>query len=251
MNIIDSHCHLGSCSVFGFDINEESLISKLDENNICSAIVQPFPGAIPDAKSVHDRIYNLSQKYPKKIFGLASINPNLPKKEVKYELERCVKELGFVGIKCHTLGHGVNPLGPSGDLIFNTASRLKVPVNIHTGQGIVFGAPSLCIPKARQYPELKIVLAHSGMMMLLPEAFVAATECENIYLETSWTAAEDIKWLIESLGQHRVMFGSDAYTNEMTNQKVEIFKYNNIGLDDDKKNDVFFDTANKIFNLKL
>lgn len=54
--------------------------------------------------------------------------------------------------------------------------------------------PSLNIIKARQYPNTRIILAYSGMgSMLLTEAYITAKECENIYLETSWTSAEDIE----------------------------------------------------------
>lgn len=251
MKIVDSHTHLGGCSVFGFDINEENLLLNLEKNKIAAAIVQPFPGAKPDAKSVHDRIFILSKKNPKKIFGVASINPNFNEKEVRYEIERCVKELNFVGVKCHTLGHAANPLLPAGDLIFKIADYLKVPVIVHTGQGPVFAAPSLNILKARQYPELRIVLAHSGMMIFTPEAFVAASECKNIYLETSWNAAEDIEWLINSIGSERIMFGSDAYTNSMLNQKVELYKYEIINITKEQKEDVLLNTADKVFNLNL
>jgi len=251
MRIIDSHCHLGGCSVFGFDINEESLLKNLENNKVNAAIVQPFPGAQPDSRSVHDRIFKLSKKYPKKIFGIASINPNIGEKQVRYEIERCIKELGFVGVKCHTLGHAANPLLPAGDLIFKIASELSVPVNVHTGQGPVFAAPSLNILKARQYPELKIILAHSGMMIFTPEAFVAASECKNIYLETSWNTAEDIEWLINTIGSKRIMFGSDVYNNSMYNQKVELYKYEIINITKEQKTDVFFNTANNIFNLNL
>lgn len=251
MRIIDSHCHLGGCSVFGFDINEESLLKNLENNKVSAAIVQPFPGAQPDARSVHDRIFKLSKKYPKKIFGIASINPNIGEKQVRYEIERCIKELGFVGVKCHTLGHAANPLLPAGDLIFQIASGLNVPVLVHTGQGPVFAAPSLNILKARQYPELKIILAHSGMMIFTPEAFVAASECKNIYLETSWNTAEDIEWLINTIGSKRIMFGSDAYNNSMYNQKVELYKYEIINITEEQKTDVLFNTANNIFNLNL
>ena len=251
MRIIDSHCHLGGCSVFGFNIDEESLLKNLENNKVDAAIVQPFPGAQPDAKSVHDRIFKLSKKYPKKIFGIASINPNFGEKQVKYEIERCIKELGFVGVKCHTLGHAANPILPAGDLIFKIASQLNVPINVHTGQGIVFAAPSLNILKARQYPDLKIILAHSGMMIFTTEAYITATEANNIYLETSWNSAEDIEWLINSLGSKRIMLGSDAYTNAMLNQKVEIYKYKIINISNKQKEDVLFNTANKVFKLNL
>jgi predicted TIM-barrel fold metal-dependent hydrolase len=49
-------------------------------------------------------------------------------------VERCVKELKFVGVKLHTIGHGVNPLTEDGDLVFATAFELGIPAMVHTGK---------------------------------------------------------------------------------------------------------------------
>ena len=63
---------------------------------------------------------------------------------------------------------------------------------VHTGPGIPFALPALCIPAARKYPDLKIVLAHAGFAVFTAEAQVAATVCDNLYLETSWCIGEDL-----------------------------------------------------------
>ena len=249
--IIDSHVHLGGSRIFDTIIDEENLISAMEKNNVDACVVQPLPGALPSSKEVHDKIFNLAKKYPKKIFGLVSINPHIPKKELKYEVERCIKELGFVGIKCHTIGHSVNPLSEDGDLIFNLANKLNIPINKHTGIDIAFAYPSLNIPKAKQYPELKIVLAHSGMGTLASEAYVAAKECTNIYLETSWTSAEDIEWFIKEVGSNRIMMGSDIFNNACYNQAVELKKYEVINIKDEDRINCLYKTAKEVFNLDI
>lgn len=250
--IIDSHLHYGYSNIFGTGVSEDKLISTMESNNVDVSIAQPLPVmTAEEAKKMHFDIYKLTQKYPKKIFGIASINPHLPKKEVTAEIEKCIKEYGFVGIKCHTLGHAVNPLSESGDLLFSLANRLEVPINVHSGNGMVFASPSLNIPKARQYPELKIVIAHAGMHIFLAEAFVAAKECKNIFLETSWTPAEDIEWLIKEFGSEKVMMGSDIYNDLCYNQHIELEKYRIIDLTEKQKEDCLYMTANRVFDLKL
>ena len=249
--IIDTHVHLGKSNVFDAGISEENLLSSMENNGVDACIVQPLPVMGKEVSKVHDDIYKLANNHKGKIFGLASINPHLPRKEVKYELERCIKELGFVGIKCHTIGHSVNPLSEDGDFLFKMADDLGVPLNVHTGNGIVFAAPSLNIPMAKKYPDLKIVLAHSGMNILLAEAFVAAGECENIYLETSWTPAEGIEGLIKSVGSKRILMGSDIYDESCYNQAVELKKYEIINIPKEEKEDCLYKNAIKVFGLKI
>ena len=243
--IVDSHIHLGPCTVFGLNIEEKDLLKALDDNNVEKAIVQPFPGA-PNPKEVHDRIAKLSKQHPGRIYGIASLSPHIEKEKYDYEVRRCVEDYGFLGVKLHTVGHAVIPLTPSGDKVFEIAAKLGIVVNVHTGPGIPFALPALCIPKARQYPETPIVLAHAGFGILTAEAYVAAKECPNIYLETSWCLSDDIKWLVSDLGADRVMMGSDS----LTNLTVELAKYKSIGLSDVELNKCLSETAVNVFKIK-
>jgi uncharacterized protein len=242
--IIDAHAHLGECCVFGLNNKESDLIRRMDENNIDAAIVQPYPGA-HDAVRTHDEIVELCHKYPGRFFGLASMTPHQDHDAYRRELERCVKQLQFVGVKIHTIGHSVNPLSEDADLVFNTANALGIPVMVHTGPGVPFALPSLCIPPARKYPSLKIVLAHAGFAVFTAEAQVAASVCPNLYLETSWCIADDIGWMISTIGSKRVMMGSDL----ITNIPVEVAKYKALGLEPDVWIRVMGQTAIDVFRL--
>jgi len=132
------------------------------------------------------------------------------------------KTCKFVGIKLHTIGHGVNPLseewgpgvchrplaGCSGDGPYRPRSALRA-------------ARTLYSPAARKYPDLKIILAHAGFAVFTAEAQVAASVCGNLYLETSWCIGEDIRWMIDTIGANRVMLGADLPSNV----PVEYAKY--------------------------
>ena len=212
LKVIDAHEHLGECRVFGLRATEEDLLRRMEECGIDAMIVQPFPGA-EDPMKAHDRIANLCAKYPGRFFGLASLSPHRDRSTYQQEVERCVRDLKFVGIKLHTLGHAVLPLSEDGDLVFQMGQEMGVPVMVHTGPGIPFASPSLCIPPARKYPQVKIVLAHAGFSVFTAEAQVAASVCSNLYLETSWCIGEDILWMINTIGSERVMMGADSASN--------------------------------------
>jgi len=244
LKTVDTHAHLGECCVFGLISTEEELIRRMDESGIDATIVQPYPGA-SQASKTHDRIAGLCEKYPGRIFGLASVSPHGDHDVYRKEVERCVHDLHFVGVKLHTIGHGVNPLSEDGDLVFSTAHELGVPAMVHTGPGVPFALPALCIPAARKYPGLKIILAHAGFAVYSAEAQVAASVCGNLYLETSWCVGEDIRWMISTIGADRVMMGADLPSNV----PVEVAKYKALELEPETYSKVMGGTAIEVFKL--
>jgi predicted TIM-barrel fold metal-dependent hydrolase len=236
--------HLGECRVFGINISEEELLRGLDQNGIEKVIVQPFPGC-EDFRATHDRIANFATKHPGRVYGLCSLSPHRNREEYYAEVERCVKQLDFVGVKLHTIGHAVLPLTEDGMRVFEVGSELKIPVMVHTGMGLPFAQPSLCLPAARKFPQTKIVLAHAGFTVLSAEAQVIASECTNIYLETSWCTSNDIGWMIRTLGPERVMLGSDLPANISS----ELAKYRGLGLEEKHLQQVLATTAQAVFSL--
>jgi predicted TIM-barrel fold metal-dependent hydrolase len=242
--VVDAHAHLGGCCVFGVTTTEDDLVRRIEENEIDLTIVQPYPGNKEPGKC-HDQIAELCAKYPGRFVGLASLSPHGDQEFYRREVERCVRDLHFVGLKLHTIGHGVNPMSEDGDLVFRTGYELGIPVMVHTGPGIPFALPALCIPAARSYPGLNIILAHAGWGIFSAEAQVAASVCGNLFLETSWCLGEDIRWMISTIGPTRVMMGADLPSNV----PVEIAKYKALDLEDHVYDQVLGATAIEVFGL--
>ena len=243
--IIDAHMHLGDCRVFDLNVTEEDVLRSMEKNKVDVSILQPFPGA-SDAAHVHRRIRELAQRHAGRIYGMASVNPHLPKQAYVDEVTRCIEAYGFVAVKLHTIGHAVSPLGADAGTVFETAARLGIPVMVHTGMGLPFAAPSLVIPRAREFPNLSIVLGHAGFVISTADAYVAAKECPNLYLEPSWCMKESIGWLAQDLGADRVMLGSDLPSNT----HVEIEKVRGLSLSKDAEEKVLGGTAARVFKLK-
>lgn len=241
--IIDSHQHLGDCSVFDAKVTEDELINSLDKNQVDAAIVFPFPGARKE-EAVHDAIHALTIKYPGRIYGLISINPHRDEKSYFAEVERCVK-MGFLGLKIHPQGHACLIHTKDAEKVFIAARKFNLPVIIHTGLGVPYTLPSLVIPRAKQYSDIKIILAHAGAYIYSAEAIVTAEECPNVYLETSWCSPHRIKEFVEKLGPDRVMFGSDLPVNITT----ELAKYRSI-LDENDLEKCLCTTAKNVFKIK-
>ena len=246
--IIDVHTHLGYDYVFEEDFSPKELLTNMEKNEVDVSIVQP--GTVLDLRTVieqHNAIADLSKKLPGRIFGMANPNPHLPRDDYCEELERCIKDLGFVGVKLQTLGHGVDPNKSTGRNIFEAASDLSVPVMVHTGTGIPRSLPSALIPTAKDFPDLKIVFAHCGGSMFAGEAALAARLCPNMYLETSWLPGFVTRGFCRALGADRIMFGSDHGDNVAT----ELTKFRTMGLTDEELEWCLGRTAVKVFRIPV
>jgi predicted TIM-barrel fold metal-dependent hydrolase len=242
---VDAYCHVGDCCIYDTSVTETEIVDALNANRLSAVILQPFPGA-PNPVEAHDRIAELGSKHPGRIFGVASASPHVDRDRYHREIERCVRELGFVGVALETFGHVVNPNGRDAKTVFEVARELTIPVVVETGWGAPFGLPSAVLPRAREYSDVKIVLAHAGAGLYTFEAYVVARECSNVYLETSWCRGVDVKWLVDELGASRVMFGSDLASN----QEAELAKYRSLGLYHFQQYQAMGQTAIDIFGLK-
>jgi uncharacterized protein len=246
VRIVDAHHHVGSCRVFDHEQPEELVLRAMDQHGISATIVQPFPGA-PNAIAVHDQIADLARRRPGRVFGLVSLNPHTDRDRYHAEASRCVRQLGFVGLKLHTIGHAVNPMGSDARTVFEVAHDLGVPVMVHTGPGLPFADPAMVLPRAREFPDVTVVLAHAGSGMFTGPAVAVAKACSNVVLETSWCRGEDIGWMIAELGPRRVMFGTDLVSNVAT----ELAKYRSLGLTEEQWRDSLGRTAIEIFKLEV
>jgi predicted TIM-barrel fold metal-dependent hydrolase len=212
MLTVDVHAHLGVDQVFEVEHTQEALLSGREAVDI--TLVQPASVLdLPTVRAQHDAVAALAREQTGRFLGMACPNPRLPEDEYFGEVRRCVQELGFVGLKLHPLAHAVAPSSRAGRRAFEAARTLGVPLMIHTGTGIPWSAPSLILPVAREYPDVRIVMAHAGMMVLAQEALVVAQSCDNVWLETTWTGGHLIRRFIDAIGAERVLFGSDLPIN--------------------------------------
>lgn len=242
--ILDTHMHLGEDLMFNTDDSEDAILAYLNETGIDGAILQT--GILNrDPKAANERIYRFCQRYPGRFWGAAVLSPYVPEEEYRSFMRWAIKDLGFRAIKMHPYAFCANAISPQARKVFETARELNVPVIIHTGNGVPAALPSFGIPAAKAYPDLKIVLAHSGAGMYGSEALIAAQTCENIYLETSWCTVLDLKQFVNSLGCERIMFGTDVPLNA----PVELAKYRALKLTDSQYERCFYGTAAEVFSL--
>lgn len=243
--IFDAHAHVGISSLTGNDNSDEYLLDRMQHFGVNMSVVLPQAVQnLEEARRVHDRIGNLAGKYPDKILGMTSLSPRVGTKEYRLETYRCVKEMGFRGIKLEPRIHAVSPDSAIARVVFECARELEIPVMIHTGAGS-FCSPTFAIPAAMEFPEVTIILAHMGYSALASEAIIAAQICPNIILETSWSTIPDLQNAVNKIGTRRIIFGSD----HAANIPVEFAKINQLNINESEKTDILGETAKQIYHI--
>ncbi|WP_020619187.1 amidohydrolase family protein [Paenibacillus daejeonensis] len=244
--IIDVHAHLGEDRVFDEHFTEQEQWDKMRDFGVDLTILQPASvHTLEEVQQQHDTIAELCHQHPRHFAGMANPNPHLPDALYEGEIRRCIEELGFVGIKIHTSAHGVNPAGRDGRRVFRLAETLGVPVMVHTGAGIPFANPSNLMPIAAEHPQLPIIIAHCGMMVLAGETYMAMKQYDNLYADITWTGGFLIRNWVQELGAHRFMFGTDHADNCGT----ELAKVRTCGLTEDEQAWVLGRAAQQIYKL--
>lgn len=247
MKIFDAHAHLGYDVVFDVEVNEQTLLDIYARHGVDGALVQPFLPRpyLSETVNIHNRIADFCAEHPGRFWGMISICPHLYPKEVEQECERCVRDLGFKGIKIATTAHGVNPSSKDGLHIFDIARDLNIPVMIHTGGGN-FGDVLLLEKPASLYPDVKIVVAHGGGETGVDACIRLAHEHENVYVEPSWINLLSLEKMAAKLGPDKLMFSSDMPQN--TPAELAVFRA--VFPDENDLDKVLAGTALRVFDIQ-
>jgi hypothetical protein len=243
--IVDVHVHLGYDESFDVDFRPEYIHQMFRDGLVDRAIIQPATAIFLDgARQQHDAVARMLGEYPGRAFGMANPNPHLPEEIYRAEILRCIRELGFIGIKLNSVAHAAPINGQAAQKVYRAAKEMDVPVMLHTGGGPDFATPLEAIKAARAYPEVRFVLAHSGSGSG-SQSIVAAQTCPNIFLETSWCNVMFLEAAERQLGASRLLFGSDHFENIV----VELAKHRAIGLSDEEVAMCLGGTATQVYRL--
>lgn len=151
-----------------------------------------------------------------RLIPFCHINPFLVGRPAQL-LERCVKELGFKGLKLHPT---FNLYYPNDSLIYPVyakAEELGIPVVIHTGSSTLAGSrlkygDPLCLDDvAVDFPRLRIIQAHGGRGFWYDRALFLTRLHENLYVDVSGLPPHRLLAYYPDLEKSadKVLFGSD------------------------------------------
>lgn len=125
------------------------------------------------------------------------------------ELEVAVKTFGFKGMKLMPTIHRYNIDSNLVDPVMSKCHELEIPVTIHSsGEG---GYPYLISKLANRFPEVPIIMDHSGYRYFQRQALQAGKENDNLYFGTSCVIEPTyIDRIAQEIGVDKIIYGSNA-----------------------------------------
>lgn len=209
--VIDSHTHMGPYFNFHIPDNDaDSMVEVMDRLGISMACTSPHVGITPDFEMGNDMAAQAMQDYPGRFFGYITLNGNYPE-NLAAEIERGY-EMGMRGFKIHPSLHGYSASGENMRPMWEFANEHKLPVLSHTWGGDGTCSPTILGNMAEQYPNVPVILGHSGGTPAgYNESIQAAKKCENVFLETcgSGVVYGMLERFVREICADRILFGSD------------------------------------------
>lgn len=210
MAIHDCHGHIGPAFNFAnVAAGPADLVRTMDLAAIRTSFVSALYG-VADEELGHKELMDGSKLYPSRLRPVPIANPNHGADTLAY-LEQCRADPTVRVLKVHPTLHDYPVAGPAYGPIFDLAAEAGWPVLSHTWSG--GPDPSEFSVLARRHPRTTFILGHSGGVLPGIRAAVEVTRTNaNVYCDLACSIAYDgvLEWMVDQIGDERILFGSDA-----------------------------------------
>jgi len=250
--IIDSHVHILNDAWSGISpVKIEDMIERFSKCGVDSIVVSAVDGLVHNNEKIHRennmRMAQIQERFKGVVYGLATVNP----KEISaiYQIEEAIKEFNLKGVKLHPWLQAFSLNSSDLNKVCRKISEMNVPALFHDGTP-PYSAPSQFAFIAERFPDLRIILGHSGLNDLWPEAVEVALRYDNIYLCICATPFIALKTIVKKIGAERVLFGTDAGFGLIENfVKLHIDKVKYLNLAEEENDNILFKNAQRLFNI--
>jgi len=212
LEIIDAHGHLGPYRNFYIpDPTAERIVRTMDLCGVSRACLASHVAIGPDWITGNRLTAEAVAAYPERLIGYAVANPHEPS-QIRAELTHAFDDLGLRGIKLHPDLHAYPIDGKGYWPAWEFAAERGCPVLSHTFHGSPYCDPAAFGPVAERYPQVPIVLIHSGARTAAFEGAIALAKAHpNLYLDVSgsFITGRWITRMVREVGPDRVIFSSD------------------------------------------
>jgi predicted TIM-barrel fold metal-dependent hydrolase len=199
---IDAHNHLGVRH--GASQTPGELVARIDQVGVHRAVVFPFVEGDFDNAVIDEAV----AEAPDRLIPFCAVNPWHREKAVAELHKRA--DLGFKGVKLHPTLHGYHLSDPGlADPVFAAARETGMVVICH-GASDLYNAPPEFARIALRFPEVPLLMAHSGTFWSHEQAIEVAREVPNIYLETARVPVFEVAQSVRELGPEKVVWGTDS-----------------------------------------
>ena len=209
--VVDIHGHGGPWHNFWIPASDpDSMVRLMDRLGVRALVLAPHLAISSGADDGNDLAVAWTRRYPGRLLGYATLYPH-DGQRVRGQLERALDN-GLVAIKLHPSVHRRSVADEPYRQAWEVARERGSFILSHTWHADPYCAPGLFAPYAEEYPEVPIVLGHSGGAPAgFSEAIELATKHENIFLDTTGSNVTGpwIRRMVGEAGVHKVLYGSD------------------------------------------
>jgi len=211
--IIDMHTHMGG--VYGVHLpkkNTKEMIEVMEHNNVELIISAPHEDLF-NPLSENNEIEEAMKKYPQKIKGYFSFNPNYCD-----DFDKVVQKIegnqGYIGFKFLPDYHRVHLDSEEYEKALEYANNKKLLVLVHTWGISAKGESCNSIDKVenilKKYKDCVILMGHSAQGQA-DEAIEIAKRYDNAYLDVTDTGRLNglVEKMVEKAGSQKIVFGTD------------------------------------------
>lgn len=231
----------------------EGFLGLMDEAGIDYAVILAELAPITTGIADNEYVANFCSKSPR-LIPFASINPytsTLPAKE----LERLVQDQGFRGLKLYPTYQHYYPNDAHIYPLYAKAQELGIPVSLHIGSSVFTGArlkygdPITIDDVAVDFPQLVLLMCHSGRPFWYDKAFALARLHENVYMEVAGLPPQRLLNYFPELERlaHKVIYGSDWPGIPTIKENIQALK--GLEISEDSKRKILGENAARLLNI--
>ena len=199
--------------------NQMEIAQTLGVDQMVVSIPLPGDKHCPpeDFRIANDVAYLAAKRYPGKVIGMAFVNPGF-QKEALDEVERCVNEYGFVGVKLYHHYFMDNPIQYP---LVEKCIDLDIPILMHCGHAMDPATRALQ-PRisdgvqmaniAKRYPEATFIMGHIGGGGDWQWSLKAIADTPNVFADTGGSVLDraQIEEAVRYIGADRLIFATDG-----------------------------------------
>src|ERR1041385_7060336 len=210
----------------------ENVLRFLDANDIerCCCINYVSPDVMGFTRDVNDWIAGFTREHRDRLLPGGSVNPLPEPNAYRGELWQRAE-------------------------IYRECEARRIPVMFHTGTSVfprarnVFADPMPIDDVAVDFPELRILLAHSGRPLYGDTAFFLARRHRNVFLEISGIPPKALPKYVPRLAEMsaKVVWGTDWPSPGVNSPKKNVEDFLALGFSDDVNRRVLRENAEALF----
>ncbi len=232
----------------------EGLLAVMDDCGISHAVILPDMHPKTVGLVTNEFVAEFCRGH-ERLIPFASVNPHLVPSP-REELRRCLDDLGMRGLKMAPTYAHFYPNDPSLYPLYALAEERQIPVMFHTGSSVFkgakikFGEPMLLDEVAVDFPNLTILLVHSGRGFWYDQAAFLARLHPNMYMEIAGLPPQKLMTYFPELERlaDKVIFGSDWPGLPSLKKNIEDIRA--LPLSDEAKEKILYRNAARLLRIQ-